>query len=153
MKIRIRIIEVAATAGYLGRLPKAPGTFGAAGGLLIYLLMPDVPDIFVFGGVIGFMAFSIWIAGEAEKLFCVKDPAWIVIDEVAGMWVALFGHPRIWWVGIAGFLLFRLFDIFKPFPIGWIETKCRGGFGVVADDVIAGLMSNFVLHMILALIH
>jgi phosphatidylglycerophosphatase A len=153
MKIRPKIVEMIATAGYIGRLPLAPGTFGSVIGLLIYFIMPILPQRFILLGLIGFVVFSIWIAGEAEKVLAAKDPGCIVIDEVAGMLVTFFTLPRTVFIGIAGFLTFRLLDILKPFPIRFMEKKCPGGIGVVMDDVIAGLMSNALVHILLIIMN
>jgi phosphatidylglycerophosphatase A len=153
MKIRPQIVEMIATAGYVGRLPLSPGTFGSAIGLLIYFIMPTLPQTFILLGLIGFVIFSIWIAGEAEKLFAAKDPGCIVIDEVAGMLVTFFALPRTVFIGIAGFAVFRLLDILKPFPIKYAERKCPGGIGVVMDDVIAGLMSNMLVRIFLMIMN
>ena len=153
MKIRPKIVEVIATVGYVGRLPIAPGTFGSAVGLLIYSVTPTLPLVIIFLGLIGFVLFSVWIAGEAEKLFAAKDPGCIVIDEVAGMLVTFFALPRTVFVGIAGFFIFRLLDILKPFPIKFLERQCPGGIGVVIDDVVAGLISNVILRIMLMIIN
>ena len=153
MKIRPQIVEMIATAGYVGRLPLFPGTFGSAIGLLIYFIMPALPKPFILLGLIGFVLFSVWISGEAEKLFAAKDPGCIVIDEVAGMLVTFFALPRTVFIGIAGFAVFRLLDILKPFPIKYAERKCPGGIGVVMDDVIAGLMSNVLVRIFLMIMH
>jgi phosphatidylglycerophosphatase A len=153
MKIRPQIVAMIATAGYVGRLPLAPGTFGSAIGLLIYFIMPTLPQSFILLGLIGFVLFSVWISGEAEKLFAAKDPGCIVIDEVAGMLVTFFALPRTVFVGIAGFFIFRLLDILKPFPIKFLERKCPGGIGVVIDDVVAGLISNVILRIMLMIIN
>jgi phosphatidylglycerophosphatase A len=153
MKIRSQIVEVFVTVGYVGRLPLAPGTFGSAIGFLIYFAMPAMPKLFILCGLIGFVLFAIWVAGEAEKLFAAKDPGCIVIDEVAGMMVAFFALPRTVFIGIVGFVVFRFLDILKPFPIKLMERKCPGGIGVVMDDVIAGLMSNMVLRLLLMIMN
>ena len=153
MKIRPKIVEIIATVGYVGHLPLAPGTFGSAIGLFIYFVMPSLPLAVIFLGLAGFILFSVWIAGEAEKIFAAKDPGCIVIDEVAGMSVALFALPCSVFIGVAGFVIFRLVDIFKPFPIKFLEKKCPGGIGVVIDDVIAGLMSNAAVRILLMIMN
>ena len=149
MKIRPQIAEAIATAGYIGYVPIAPGTFGAAIGCLIYLVMPFFSLPIVFIGLAGFIVFSAWIAGEAEKILNTKDPGCIIIDEIAGMAVTFFALPCSVYIGVAGFAIFRFFDILKPFPIKWLEKKCPGGFGVVIDDVAAGVISNIVLRILM----
>lgn len=153
MKIRAQITEAIATAGYVGYIPFAPGTFGAAIGCLIYLAVPYIPVAMIFIGLAGFIAFSVWIAGEAEKILNSKDPGCVIIDEIAGMMVTFFALPRSVYIGIAGFVIFRFFDILKPFPIKWMEKKFSGGFGVVIDDVAAGVISNIVLRLLLMIKH
>ena len=88
---------------------------------------------------------AIWIAGEAEKMLGKKDPGCIVIDEIAGMAVTLLAIPFTLQNAIAGFLLFRFFDVLKPPPIRTIDKKVHGGVGIVLDDVIAGVFANLVL--------
>jgi len=153
MKIRPKLVEGIATAGYIGYLPFAPGTFGSMIGCLIYPVMACLPITIVLVGLIVFFLLSVSIAGEAEKIFNTKDPGCIVIDEIAGIAVTFFSMPFSLYIGFAGFVLFRFFDILKPYPIKLLEKKCSGGFGVVIDDVIAGIMSNLVLRILLIIGH
>lgn len=147
MNIRSRIATGIATAGFAKKVPFAPGTFGSLIGLPIYYVMSFFPLPVVFFGLVGFIVFASWIAGEAEKALGDKDPGCIVIDEIAGMAVTFFAVDFSWTIGIAGFVLFRFFDILKPFPIRYLEKRYSGGFGVVIDDVAAGVMSNLVLRI------
>ena len=149
MKIRWNIAEAIATAGYIGYFPFAPGTLGAGIGCLIYMAAPLHSAVTELAALTGFIAFSVWIAGKAEQSFKMKDPGCIVIDEIAGSLVTFFALPPSIFIGIAGFVLFRIFDILKPFPIRWLEKKLPGGFGVVMDDVAAGIISNIILHLII----
>ena len=153
MKIRPKIAEAIATAGYIGYVPFAPGTFGSVVGCLIYLVMPRFPVTTVLFGLIVLIIFAAWIAGEAEKALNAKDPGCIVIDEIAGMALTFFALPFSVYIGVAGFALFRFFDILKPFPIRWLGDKCPGGIGVVIDDVAAGVMSNLILRFLLVVMH
>ena len=150
MNIRSRIATGIATAGFAKHVPFAPGTFGSLLGLPIYYVMSFFPLPAVFFALMGFIVFASWIAGEAEKALDDKDPGCIVIDEIAGMAITFFALDFSWTIGIAGFVLFRFFDILKPFPIRYLEKRYSGGFGVVIDDVAAGLMSNLVLRIGLA---
>ncbi len=147
MNIRSRVLTGIATAGFAGRVPFAPGTFGSLIGLPVYYIMSFLPLAIVFAGLIGFIVFASWVAGEAEKALGDKDPGCIVIDEIAGMAVTFFALDFSWTVGIAGFVLFRFFDVLKPFPIRYLEKRYDGGFGVVIDDVAAGVISNLVLRV------
>jgi phosphatidylglycerophosphatase A len=147
MNIRSRVLTGIATAGFAGRVPFAPGTFGSLIGLPVYYVMSVFPLPVVFAGLIGFITFACWVAGEAEKTLGDKDPGCIVIDEIAGMAVTFFALDFSWAVAIAGFALFRFFDVLKPFPIRYLEKRYGGGFGVVIDDVAAGVISNLVLRV------
>ena len=91
------------------------------------------------------IVFAIWIADEAEKILKQKDPGCIVIDEIAGYVVTMVSIPLSIYTIIAGFILFRFFDIIKPFPVKYFEKKFKGGPGIVLDDLVAGLLSAFVL--------
>ncbi len=91
---------------------------------------------------------AVLTAGSAEKILDRKDPSPVVIDEVMGMLIALTGIPRTIPVYILGFFLFRLFDIWKPFPIGLIDQRVQGGIGIVLDDLVAGLYANLLLRLI-----
>ncbi len=96
-----------------------------------------------------FAGFAVWISGEAEKVFNKKDSRLIVIDEMAGFLVTLFLIPWSAKTVVIGFLLFRLMDIAKPFPIRRIESNLRGGWGVVGDDVLAGIYANAALRVVM----
>lgn len=128
------------TLGHVGRIPKGPGT---AGSLVAALLAPALfmplslekrmllaACIFVLGGL---------AAGRAEKVLGRKDPGCVVIDEVLGQWLTFLPFMAIpSWQLVAGFGLFRLFDIAKPWPVRRSETWLPGGFGIMVDDVVAG---------------
>jgi len=94
-----------------------------------------------------------WIANEAEKVFNSKDPGCIVIDEIAGIILTLFGLPFNIISVAAGFFVFRVLDIWKPYPIRLLENKFSGGFGIVLDDVAAGILSNLILRFFLKVIY
>jgi len=105
----------------------------------------------IAGGAIFLLALisvSIWIAHGAEKISGQRDPGMIVIDEVCGMAVTLFALPFVPIFVVGGFALFRVFDIFKPFPIRWFDKNVKGGLGIILDDVIAGVFANLVLRYI-----
>lgn len=138
-----------ATGGYVGHIPVASGTFGTLVAVplcfLLSLLGPFQGMLFI----VLFVGFAVWIAGEAEKVFEQKDSRLIVIDEMAGFLVTLFLIPWGTKTLVAGFLLFRLMDIAKPFPIRKLETTLPGGWGVVGDDVLAGVYANVVLRVLM----
>ena len=149
MKFRDTAVIFLATGCYLGRVPVAPGTFGSLLGLLICVVLSDIWLISAVLITIAFIGCSVWIADEAEKRLNQKDPGCIVIDEIAGMMVTLIGLPFNLFTAAAGFILFRLLDILKPFPIRLIERRLSGGVGVVADVVAAGILANIVLRIVL----
>ena len=149
MKFRDTAVIFLATGCYLGRVPVAPGTFGSLLGLLICVVLSDIWLTSAVLITIAFIGCSVWIADEAEKRLNQKDPGCIVIDEIAGMMVTLIGLPFNLFTAAAGFILFRLLDILKPFPIRLIERRLSGGVGVVADDVAAGILANIVLRIVL----
>lgn len=128
-----------------GLAPFAPGTFGSLAALLPWLLLRELPLALVFTVIIvcfvlGVLA-SEWVMVRLGK----GDPGCVVIDEWVGLWIALSVAPPGWVWLLAGFLLFRLFDIAKPWPVGWLERRLKGGVGVMADDAAAGLMAALVL--------
>ena len=159
-----------ATCG-VGYLPVAPGTLGALVGAGLYLSVWGVlyrlllanaqragSIVYVFTPQLAFMLLvvfittmiGIWAATRTEKVLQRKDPSIVVIDEVAGQMIALLSGPfwlHTWWSILTAFLLFRLFDIWKPYPIRRLETL-ESGLGIMADDVLAGvyaLIANSVL--------
>ncbi len=134
-----------ATGFYTGNIPWAPGTFGTLPGLLLCFFLARLPLSVSILLILSLIALSIWIAGEAEKMLGQKDPGCIVIDEIVGMAVTLLAIPFSLQTAVAGFLLFRFFDILKPPPIRIIDKKVHGGIGIVLDDVIAGVFANLVL--------
>ena len=139
-------VRFLATWHYSGLSPKAPGTIGTlaavpAGAALLY-----------FGGstalVIGILTVSvlgIYVSHRYALESGLKDPGEVVIDEVAGMWIALLPAGLVWWQILGAFVLFRLFDILKPGPVGWADRRLSGGLGIMADDLIAGALSALVL--------
>ncbi|MBI4041247.1 MAG: phosphatidylglycerophosphatase A, partial [Deltaproteobacteria bacterium] len=132
------LIMLFATGFGLGKLPWAPGTWASVLGIGFYFLIAPLSLSSQVLILFGFILFSIWIASQAEKFLGQKDASVIVIDEIAGMGCALIGSSLSMTSIIIGFILFRFFDILKPFPISWVEKKLTGGMGVVMDDVVAG---------------
>lgn len=149
MKNSSKLFVGLATGGYIGFIPFAPGTFGSLPGIPLFYFMSSLPLLAVFSLLIGFILFSIWVAGQGEKALKTKDPGCIVIDEIVGMGVTFFAIPFNVYLAIFGFIVFRFFDILKPFPVNYLEKRFTGGLGVVIDDVAAGIMSNIVLQVIL----
>jgi len=149
MKLRSTIIVGIATGAFIGKIPFAPGTFGSILGLLFYFILSGLTWLQAFFLILFFTLFAVWVSGEAEKILDAKDPGSIVIDEIAGMAVTFYLFPFSLVIGISGFIIFRIFDILKPFPIGFLEKRFSGGVGIVIDDVVAGAISNIVLQILL----
>ena len=147
MKFRERAVLFLATGFLIGTVPFAPGTFGSIIGLPICFLITRLNILPSVICTILFILFAIWIAGAAEKELKKKDPGEIVIDEIAGLIVTFIGIPFTLKTVIVGFIIFRAFDILKPFPIGFLEKKVAGGPGIVLDDVLAGLYANLILRL------
>jgi phosphatidylglycerophosphatase A len=143
------IIKLFATGLGLGLMPFAPGTFGTLLGVGLYWLLWHLPIVHYIIFVVVFIAFSSWVADKAQDLYGTQDPGQIVIDEVAGFLVTMIGHPWGWKAVVAGFILFRIFDILKPFPIRRIDRTIHSGFGVVLDDVVAGVYANVCLVLVM----
>lgn len=136
-----------ATGFYSGYLPKAPGTWGSLVAFPIHLLICRLaPTTYAFV-LTAIIILAIITAGSAEKIINRKDPGIIVIDEIAGMLIALIAVPTTPIAWLAAFALFRFFDINKPFPISWADKKINGGTGIVLDDLLAGLMALTVFHI------
>jgi phosphatidylglycerophosphatase A len=141
-----------ATGGYIGRIPFAPGTFGSLIGIPIAYVFSMIGKPAAFTAVALIILAAVWVAHLAEQQLKQKDPGCIVIDEIAGMCVALVGIPFTWSTGLAGFFMFRVFDILKPPPVRQLDRRLSGGWGIVMDDVAAGAMTNIVLRFGLAMV-
>jgi phosphatidylglycerophosphatase A len=131
----------------LGYIPVAPGTFGTLWGVLLFYLARRLPFPWFLSGTVLFFLFAVWVAHGAEKKLGGHDSQIIVIDEVAGYLVTVLGLSFSWPIAIAGFLLFRCFDIVKPFPVRWADRRVSGGLGVVLDDILAGVYANILLRL------
>lgn len=129
-----------------GKAPVAPGTAGTVVGLLLYLGVRDLAPVF-YALLVGLLCIvGTWTAGKAEALLGKEDDPSIVIDEIAGYLIALFLVPHGWTFVIAGFVLFRIFDIAKPWPVFQLQSF-HGGLGIMLDDIAAGIYTNIVLQI------
>jgi phosphatidylglycerophosphatase A len=147
-----RLAVFLATAGYCGYFPIAPGTAGSVAGLAVYLLVWWSGSPIVEIGLIALIfAVGTWAATHAERFFGGIDPGPVVIDEVLGMLITLAFIPVGWSGALAGFVLFRVFDVIKPYPANRLE-KFHGGFGIMADDAMAGIYANLSLRALLWLL-
>ena len=128
-----------------GYFPLAPGTAGTVVGVCFFWCFSKFPPLLYLLTLLSFIFLSAWIAEGAEKFFQQKDARAIVIDEIAGFLVTMLWIPfTVINVGI-GFLIFRILDILKPYPAGWIDRNLSGGWGIVLDDVAAGIYANLIL--------
>jgi phosphatidylglycerophosphatase A len=128
-----------------GLAPKAPGTVGSAVALLPWLALRELPAWGYFGVCAAVFVLGAWAARRWIERLHSHDPGWIVIDEFVGQWLALAFAPRGWLWPLAGFALFRLFDIWKPWPVSWADRRVHGGLGVMLDDALAGVLAMAVV--------
>ena len=147
MSLMDKLFMFIASGGYSGYLPKAPGTWGSLVGVLLWpglakLALTPYAIVVAVLFVIGTAA-----AGAAEKIMDLPDPGLVVIDEIVGQLIALAMVPHHPVAVLCAFLLFRLFDIFKPFPVGWLDQHLHGGLGIMLDDVMAGIYALIVLQI------
>jgi phosphatidylglycerophosphatase A len=128
-----------------GSSPLAPGTIGSLWGILLGYAMARCALAATLAIAVGVVLIGVWAAGRAERLIGKKDAPEIVVDEVAGMTITLAGLPFTLPHVAAGFIIFRMLDIAKPPPARWAEEHMVGGWGVVMDDVVAGVYGNLLL--------
>jgi phosphatidylglycerophosphatase A len=143
-RIKKAAIIFIAQGAYAGRFPVAPGTAGTVIGVLLYLWMRTISPASYLVLCFIVIVIGMWTADQAESFLGRKDSPSIVIDEIAGYLVAMFMVPQGWGFVITGFLLFRAFDILKPYPLKRLQN-IRGGAGVMVDDIGAGVYTNLVL--------
>lgn len=135
-----------------GLASRAPGTAGTALAVPLYLLLAPL-DLFTYSLVIAVAAiFGIWVCDVASRELEVHDHPGIVWDEFVGFWVAMWALPAEWPWLLAGFVVFRVFDILKPWPISWCDRRVHGGLGIMLDDIVAGVFSCVLLHVALRLV-
>lgn len=153
------IIVFIATGAGTGYVPGAPGTAGALLGVVIHAVgLGALPAPLYFVTLLAGIALAVWASDGAIAIFGRKDPAQVTIDEVVGMLTTMALAPSLGEVSIGafsaplnlllGFVFFRMFDIFKPLPIRWIERTAPGGYGVVLDDVAAGIYAGMALWIV-----
>ncbi len=145
------LVTFVASGGFVGFIPLLPGTAGSLLGLLVIRIaalsrwrLPSFEFLMLF--VVAFIV-SCGVAGSAEKIFAEPDCSAIVLDEILGMIATMLGNPTSWRWLIAGFMLFRLFDIIKPWPASWFD-RLHGGTGVMLDDLAAACYANITLRVL-----
>ncbi|WNC71318.1 phosphatidylglycerophosphatase A [Thalassotalea psychrophila] len=131
-----------------GLSPKAPGTMGTLAAIPLYLLCSQL-SLNVFIAITVFISIvGIWICDKASKDAGVHDHGAIVWDEIAGFFITMIAVPATWQTIIVGFIFFRILDIAKPWPISIADKKVGGGFGIMLDDIIAGILACVLMHLI-----
>jgi len=139
-----------------GLAPKAPGTFGTLSALPFYYFMSDLSLVYFILVTLVMSLAGIYLCDITAKglvsrqLSKFQDHGGIVWDEICGYLVTMIGVAFSWQNMLIGFLLFRLFDILKPWPISWLDKKVKGGFGIMIDDLLAGLLAMICLHLLVA---
>ena len=135
-----------ATCGYLGYVPLAPGTFGSAAGLAVFFLIRSTGSVALeLAAILVLFAIGIWSGTIAEHHFGGVDPSPVIMDEVVGMLITLAFLPVSFTGAIVGFLVFRVLDVLKPWPSARFE-RLPGGLGVMADDGMAAIYGNVMMH-------
>ena len=135
-----------------GAAPRAPGTFGTAAAVLLYIPLAQLHPWWYLAMLLTTALVGIYLCDKTSRDWGVHDHGAIVWDEFVGMWITLFLIPPVWYWVLLGFLLFRLFDIWKPWPIRYVDRQVHGGFGIMLDDILAGLMAWAVLFLSVQLV-
>lgn len=145
----LRDLRVLLVTGFgSGLLRPAPGTWGSVLGLALWWWwLSSLSPIKQLLVIVPVFALGVWLCNRVEQRYGLHDPGAIVIDEIVGVWIALLGFGADWVWMVAGFALFRLFDITKPWPVRWADRSLGGGLGVMADDVLAGALAAIVLQV------
>ena len=145
---RDKIITLFSTGFYTGYFPFAPATFSTLTlGIAFYLLICRLSICLYTCITLAIFLAAVWLSDESEKIFQKKDASYIVIDELVGFLITMFLVPVTWMYVVAGFFLFRFFDIVKPPPANIFNRRKKGGLDVVLDDVFAGIYACIVLHL------
>ena len=135
-----------------GLAPVAPGTFGTLAAIPFYLLIAQLALPYYLAIVVLGLAAGVYLCGYTSAALGVHDHGGIVWDEFVGFWITMIAVPVTWQWIVAGFVLFRIFDIVKPWPVKIADAKMKGGFGIMLDDVLAGLYALGCLHLALYLL-
>lgn len=146
------LIIFIATGCYSGYLPKAPGTWGSLVGLLLFYLLHNLSLPVYLAVTAGLFVVGSFAAGEMEKILDNRDPGVVVIDEIVGMLITMIAVPATPLAMVLGFILFRIFDIAKPFPVNFFDQRFHGGLGIMLDDVVAGIYALIILQFVLFLL-
>jgi phosphatidylglycerophosphatase A len=146
-----KLVRIIATFFYIGDIPVAPGTVASAAGALISIAFIHDPVAYL-GVLIVILFLGFFASGKMEKIAQEHDPSCVVIDEVAGAMITFFLLPLTAPVFVTAFFLFRAFDMFKIFPANRLENL-KGGMGIMADDIMAGIYANLLMQIVIRVIH
>ncbi len=135
-----------------GLSPKMPGTLGTLVGVAIFWLMPVMEWQYYLGLIVVSFLLGVFLCGYTAKTLQVHDHSGIVWDEIVGYFITMFMVPKSWLWILLGFILFRFFDILKPWPISLADKHVTGGLGIMLDDVIAGIFSVIIIQITLYLL-
>ncbi len=142
-----RLSEQISTVFGIGYTVYAPGTIGSLFGLLLYMFIKDLPVVWYVTFIVALFIVGVLVSDVMEDTYGIKDPSFVVIDEVVGMLISMIAIPYSPLIAILGFLLFRIIDITKIPPLNWLE-KLHGGFGIMIDDAVGGLIVNIILQVL-----
>lgn len=131
-----------------GLSPRAPGTMGSLAAIPLALLLIPLSPLAYGLVLLAAFGFGIYCCGETSRRMAVQDPGAIVWDEIVAMWLVLAFVPASWAWWLGAFLLFRLFDISKPWPIRWLDRSVKGGFGIMLDDILAAVYAVIILQLV-----
>jgi len=146
----INFIAVFTASGAgVGYFPLASGTLGSLVAVYLIWLTRDLPVISLVFLTLALLVMGVWSAGKTCQILNKKDASQVVMDEIVGMMVTMIGIPIVPYWLVSGFFLFRLLDIVKPSPAKYFDEKVPGGWGVMMDDVVAGIYGNVILHLMM----
>jgi phosphatidylglycerophosphatase A len=134
-----------------GLAPKAPGTFGTLAAIPLWLLLQTLSAPWYGLIVVTAFVFGVYVCGRTARDIGVQDHGGIVWDEFVGLWITLAMAPAYWLYVLIGFALFRLLDIWKPWPIRWFDRNVHGGLGVMLDDAVAGAVACMLLWVLVSM--
>jgi len=143
-----KIAFILASFFYVGRIPKAPGTFGSIVALPLAWWVWKLESHFAWAIIIALFLLGIWASNRVIKMTGKEDHQVIVLDEVVGILVTTSVAAHLWWHYALAFFFFRAFDIFKPGPIGWLDARIKGGMGAMIDDLAAAIFATLTLYLV-----
>lgn len=142
------ILKLIATWFFVGKIPKAPGTWATMATLPLAWVLNAAGPILYMAFIFFILLVGVIAADYYEKATTIADNSEIVIDEVVGFLITMLWLPATWQAYGLGFILFRFLDILKPFPIGYLDKRVKGGIGIIVDDLVAGIIANIILQQL-----